>query len=133
MSFTSQARRVRDPSTPPWLRLSSIRACVRSYCYLTQTPYDATLQHFGLAQTLHDRLPPPTEEVCRTALDALERARNNYLDRLRSVERNRIRAKMRGNRQLSKADRELLRTIREAARIDPTAAGNPPAADDPGP
>lgn len=128
MSFTSAARQVRDPSTPPWLRLSSIRACVRSYCSLTRTPYDATLQHFGLAQTIHDRLPPPAEEVCREVLNVVERARNIYLDRLRSVERNRIRAKMRGNRQLSNAERELLRTIREAARIGPVAAVNPPTA-----
>lgn len=134
MSFTAAARQVRDPSTPPWLRLSSIRACVRSYCYLTQTPYAATLQHFGLAQTLHDRLPPPTEEVCRQALNVLERARNIYLDRLRSVERSRIRAKMRGNRQLSNAERELLRALREAARIGPVAEGDRSAArGNPGP
>lgn len=117
MSFTSQARQARDPDVPPWLRLSSARACVRSYCQLTRTSYAATLQALGLAQTHHDRLPPPSDAVLREALDVVERARNLYLDRLRSLERGRIRAKMHGNRQLSNAEREVLRTLREAAQI----------------
>lgn len=108
MSFNYHARRVRDPDRPPWRRLTSLRACVASYCWLTRARYRPMLASLGLEVPYQpQRQPPPAQELLRT-LDQLERARNVYLDRLRAFERKRIRAKAHGNRHLSTAERALL-------------------------
>jgi hypothetical protein len=111
MSFNYHARRVRDSGRPPWRRLSSLRACVASYSWLTRTSYRRLLAHLDLE--FPDGVPrdPPTDEFLRRTLDQLERARNEYLERLRVFERKRIRAKMQGNRQLSNAERTDLQEL----------------------
>jgi hypothetical protein len=45
------------------------------------------------------------------AINALEKERNVFLERQHAFARGRIRARMRGNRQLSKVEREIVRTM----------------------
>lgn len=115
MSFGYHARRVRDPDRPPWRRLSSLRACVSSYCRLTGAGYRRMLAYLDLEHSEQIPRDPPSDEFLRRTLDQVERERARYLERLRAFERRRIRAKLRGNRQLSTAERTLLREMRGAA------------------
>lgn len=115
MSFASAARQVRDPGLSPWLRLNSLRGCVASFCWLTGLSYRATLDRLGLAWTPRPPADPPEEAFFRRTLDALERERNVYLAGLRGFELRRVRGKMRGNRQLSRAERDALSALRTFA------------------
>jgi hypothetical protein len=117
MSFPYYARRARDPERHAWRRLSSLRACVSSFCWLTGLPYRATLERLGLTWTRAIPAPPPTDAFLRATLDDLERARNVYLDGLRSLERRRLLVKLRGGRQLSRAERGAFAELRERALI----------------
>jgi hypothetical protein len=112
MSFNYQARRVRDPEHPAWLRLSSLRACVRSYCRLAGASYAQASAYLGIDFLDYDkgRQPPDDEFLLRT-LDQVERERNGSLERLRAFEEERVRAKAHGNRQLSTAERAALREV----------------------
>jgi hypothetical protein len=112
MSFNYHARRVRDGGRPPWRRLSDLRACVSSYCWLTGAGYRRMLEYLQLDHSPEVPRDPPTDEFLRRTLDEVERERSRYLERLRGFERKRIRAKMRGNRQLSAAERAVLREMR---------------------
>jgi hypothetical protein len=112
MSFNYQARRVRDPGHPPWHRLSSLRACVRSYCVLTGAAYANLSTCLGVAFPYDPGRSPPTDAFLRRVLDEVERERNRYLERLRVFERKRSLTKAHGNRQLSTAERTLLREMR---------------------
>ncbi|WP_420127908.1 hypothetical protein [Longimicrobium sp.] len=111
MSFYYQARRVRDPGHPPWLRLSALRACVRSFCVLTGGSYARVSAHLGIDFLYEPGRQPPDDAFLRRTLDQVERERNRSLDRLRAVEKKRALAKARGNRQLSTADRTALREL----------------------
>lgn len=115
MSFNYHARRVRDPDHPVWRRLSSLRACVRSYCRLTGESFDGTSAALGLEFSRNAPADPPTDAFLRRTLDRVERERNRYLDRLRAWERKRFRAKSLGNRQLSRAERAALDALRGGA------------------
>jgi hypothetical protein len=115
MSFNYQARRVRDPLHPPWHRLSSLRACVRSYCALTGAVYADLITCLGLDFPFDPQRAPPTDAFLRRVLDEVERERNRYLERLRVFERKRGLAKAHGNRHLSNAERTLLREMRGRA------------------
>jgi len=112
MSFPYQARRARDPDHPTWLRYSSLKGCVSSFCWLTGLPFRATLERLGLTWTPAVPRDPPTDAFLRGTLDALERERNAYLDALRGCELRRVRAKLRGGRQLSRAERNALEELR---------------------
>jgi hypothetical protein len=111
MSFSYQARRVRDPAHPVWLRLSSLRACVRSYCALTGGSYTRVSAHLELDFLYEPGRQPPSDEFLRRTLDQVERERNESLQRLRAFQTRRVRAKARGNRQLSAAERTVLREL----------------------
>ena len=115
MSFASCARKVRDPDRSPRLRLSSLRGCVSSFCFLTKLPYRATLERLGIAWTILLPSDPPTDAFLRRTLDALEIERNRYLARLRGFETRRIRVKSRGGRQLSRRERDALAALRDRA------------------
>lgn len=117
MSFNYYARRVRDGGRSPWMRLSSIRACVSSYCWLTGAGYRRMLEHLQLDHSHAIPRDPPTDEFLRRTLDHVERERSAYLERLRAFERKRIRAKVRGNRQLSSAERARLREMRDGVGL----------------
>lgn len=112
MSFNYQARQVRDPGHPPWLRLSALRACVRRYCTLTGGSYAHVGAHLGIDFPLEPGREPPTDEFLRRTLDRVERERGAVLERLRAFEQRRAGAKKRGNRQLSTAERTALRKVR---------------------
>ncbi len=116
MSFTYYARRARDPDRSPWQRLSSLRACVTSFCWLTRSPYRDTLERLGLTWTRAIPRDPPTDAFLRRTLDRLERERNLYLGSLRGWETRRVRAKMRGGRHLSRADAEVREGLRQRAQ-----------------
>lgn len=111
MSFAYQARRVRDPGHPRWLRLSSLRACVRSYCALTGGSYAHVSAHLGIDFLFEPGREPPDDAFLRRTLDQVERERNRSLDRLRAFEKKRALAKARGNRQLSTTERAALREL----------------------
>jgi hypothetical protein len=111
MSFNYQARRVRDPAHPVWLRLSSLRACVRSYCRLTGVSYADLSAHLGIGFDSVPPREPPDDAFLRRTMDQVQRERNVALDRLRGWERLRVRAKMKGNRQLSGVERGALRDL----------------------
>lgn len=119
MSFAYHARKARDPARTPWARLSSLRACVSTFCWLTGLPYRDTLVRLGLTWTKSLPSDPPTDAFLRATLDELERARNRYLAALRGWEMRRVRAKQRGGRQPARAEREALARLRAA--IDPGA------------
>ena len=112
MSFNYQARQVRDPAHPIWLRLSALRACVRRYCSLTGGSYARVSAHLGVDFPVQPGREPPTDEFLRRTLDQVERERNWSLERLRAFEKKRVRAKAHGNRQLSTAERTALREMR---------------------
>ena len=120
MSFASAARRVRDPGLTPWRRLSALRGCVSSFCWLTGLPYRATLERLGITWMIGRPSDPPTDAFLRRTLEALERERNRYLSGLRTFELRRVRAKMRGGRQLSRDERSYLAVLRE--RVDAALA-----------
>lgn len=117
MSFDYHARKVRDPARTPWARLSSLRACVSSFCWLTRLPYRDMLERLGLTWRSDVPRDPPADEFLRRTLDALERERNVYLAALRGWEMRRVRAKLRGNRQLSRAERDALAELRQRIAI----------------
>lgn len=112
MSFNYHARRVRDPDRPAWLRLSSMRACVRSYCRLTGASYARLLEYLQLDHSPDVPRDPPSYAFLQRKLDEVQRERNWFLDRLRAWERRRVRAKVRGGRQLSNAERAALTEMR---------------------
>lgn len=114
MSFLSSARDVRDPALPVWRRYSALRGCVRSFSFLTRRSYLETLERLGLTWSILRPEDPPSDAFLRRTLDLLERERNLYLVRLRSFELRRVRAKMRGRRQLSRADQAALALLRES-------------------
>jgi hypothetical protein len=115
MSFAIPARQVRDPNASIWNRLSSLRACVRSFCRLGGLPYAATVQTLRLDWTPSIPRQPPQDDFLRRTMDALERERNVLLDRRRGWEIRRARAKVRGGRQVSRAERHALAALRDHA------------------
>lgn len=115
MSFLSSARKVRDPDLPLWKRYSALRGCVVSFSFLTKQSYNGILERLGLTWSVLRPADPPTDEFLRRTLDRLERERTLYLAGLRSFELRRVRAKMRGRRQLSRADRDALAELRQRA------------------
>ncbi len=121
MSFPSAARQVRDPECSIWLRLSSLRGCVASFCWMTGLKYRATLVEMGIDPE-SVRGTVPTEAFLLETLDALEAERARYMERLREFERTRIVAKAKGDRQLSNSERAALLRMREEIRLPHPAA-----------
>ena len=116
MSFSHAARQVRDPQRGIWLRLSALRGCVASFCWMTGLRYRAALVETGLDPE-SVRRAVPTEAFLLGTLEALEIERARYMERLRDFERTRIAAKANGNRQLSSAERAALLRIREEIHL----------------
>jgi hypothetical protein len=112
MPFPRSARTVRDPALPVWLRLSALKGCVRSFAFLTGLSYNATLERLGLTWSPFIPREPPTDAFLRRTLDELERERNIHLHALRGLELKRVRAKLRGRRQLSRAERDARAELR---------------------
>ena len=116
MSFALGARQVRDPERSIWLRLSALRGCVASFCWLTGLRYRATLVEMGIDPE-SVRGTVPTDLFLLERLETLETERARYLERLREFESTRITAKAKGNRQLSNAERAVLLRMREEIRL----------------
>ncbi len=107
MSFHWYARKVRNPRLPIWTRRAAFYSCVLRYCWLTQQPYLQIRGAFTSQFALNgDRAP--SEQRLLDALAALERARRQFLERLRAFERKRIRQKLRGQRCPQPADIQAL-------------------------
>ena len=127
MSFSQSARQVRDPELSVWLRLSSLRGCVASLCWLTGLKYRATLVEIGIdPESIRGTVP--TDAFLLATFDALEAERARYLERLSVFERTRGEAKAKGNRQLSNVERAALLQMREEIRL-PRSARTAVAAD----
>ena len=124
--FNAQARRVRNIRLPIPVRVVAFHACVGSYCWLTRQKFQATRERFAAAYWI-TKTPPPTVVGLRVrhvrsdfeppdaqswflirAIDALQRERHDFLDRLRRFERRRIREKFRGRRRASRTEMEAL-------------------------
>lgn len=127
MSFSQSARQVRDPEVGVWLRLSSLRGCVASLCWLTGLKYRATLVEMGIdPESIRGTVP--ADAFLLETLDALETERARYLERRRAFEQTRIAAKGKGDRQLSNAERATLAQMRDEIRLpriaQPTVAAD---------
>ncbi len=111
MSFGYYARRVRDGTRSPWRRLSNLRGCVSSFCWLTRRPYRATLEALDLDWQYGVPRDPPTEAFLLATLERLEAERSAFLAGLRELVAERVEAKRKGNRQLSSAERARFRAL----------------------
>jgi hypothetical protein len=110
MSFSSHARKVRNPHCSLGQRFSALRSCLLRLNVLTQEGYHAILHRYA-AQLSFDAAPHlPSEEQVLAALTQVERERNQILEQLRQFERRRIRHKMQGKRQPSKHEKDVLQS-----------------------
>lgn len=126
--FNAQARRVRNIRLPIPIRVVAFHACLASYCSLTRQKFQATRERFAAAFWI-TKTPPPTVVGLRVrhfapefaqpdseswfliqAVDALQRERHAFLNRLRRFERRRIREKFHGRRRASRAQLDALYT-----------------------
>lgn len=124
--FNAHARRVRNIRLPIPVRASAFQSCLLRYCHLTRQKFQATRDRFAAAYWI-TKTPPPTVVGLRVrhgrrefeqpdaqswfllqAIDALQRERHEFLNRLRRFERRRIREKFRGRRQASRAELDAL-------------------------
>jgi len=124
--FNAQARRVRNIRLPIGVRVAAFHTCMSRYCSLTRQKFQATRERFAAAYWI-TRTPPPTVVGLRVrhlrsefeppdaqswfliqAVDALQRERHAFLDRLHRFERRRIREKFRGRRRASHAQLDAL-------------------------
>lgn len=108
-SFQHSARKVRDAGRGPWLRLSALRGCVSSFCWLTGQPYRDTLVRFGLSP--EQVRTPPDENFLLATLVRIEAERDRYHAARAGFDAARRETKRAGGRQLSNAERETLRRI----------------------
>ena len=106
------ARKMRQTERPFTWRRSAFRACLESYSSLCQQSHRAIYARFANEFGFdRDDVADADERLLR-ALDALEKERNQLLERLRVFDLQRAKAKARGRRTLSKAEREKLDAIR---------------------
>ena len=108
-SFHHAARKVRDPERTPWLRLSALRGCVSSFCWLTGQPYRATLVRFGISP--EQVTSPPGADFLHATLARIEAERDRYHAARAAFDAARRETKRAGGRQLSNAEREMLRRM----------------------
>src|SRR5437870_898732 len=125
-NFNAQARRVRNIRLPIPVRVVAFHACLGSYCWLTRQKFQATRERVAAADWI-TAAPPPTIVGLRVrhvrpefeqpdaqswfllqAMDALQRERHEFLDRMRRFARRRIREKFRGRRRASRVELDAL-------------------------
>lgn len=114
MSFREHVTKARDPERGVWRRMSAVKACVASFCWLTRLPYRATLERLGLTWSVLVPSPPPTEAYLAGVLAAVERERGRYLAGLAAFEEMRRERKRGGNRQMSAKEARMLADLRAA-------------------
>lgn|GEM_PF-2248634 len=114
MTFRAEADKVRDGGRSVWLRLSSLRACIRRLCRASGQSYEEAIRRYGI-----DAPSPwpatPADALLQGVLADVEARRAAYLERRREFDAARRRSKRTGNRQLSSAERARLARIRDPA------------------
>jgi hypothetical protein len=120
-SFQHAARKVRDPERSAWLRLSALRGCVSSFCWLTGQPFRDTLERFGISP--RQVTAPPGDEFLLATLARVEAERDQYHAARGPFDAARREVKRKGGRQLSNAERETLRRMSEVAPLDAEEGG----------
>lgn len=121
-SFQHSARKVRDAERSPWLRLSALRGCVSSFCWLTGQPYRDTLVRFGVGPW--QVTAPPDDNFLLATLVRIEAERDRYHASRAAFDAARRETKRAGGRQLSNAEREILRRMSDPRTTsDDTVAG----------
>lgn len=121
-SFQHSARKVRDPERSPWLRLSALRGCVSSFCWLTGQPYRDTLVRFGISP--EQVTAPPGDDFLLSTLAWIEGERDRYHASRAVFDAARRETKRAGGRQLSNTEREMLRRMSDPqTTADDTVAG----------
>ena len=112
MSFRSIVRKMREPERSFTWRRSCFRACLEHYCWLSKQSHQAIYARFATEFGFdRDDVADANERLLR-ALDALEKERVQKLEQLRLFDIQRAKAKMRGRRNVSKAEQEKLDAIR---------------------
>lgn len=112
MSFRSIARKMREPARSFAARRVAFRACLESYCWLSRHSFQATYARFADEFSFDGGGVADADERILRALDALEKERNQMLERLRAFDRKRASAKSRGRRTLANAESVELEAIR---------------------
>ena len=110
MSFNYYARRARNRRLDLRRRRCALNSCLLRLAWLTRERYSITRAHFAERFSL-DTPPQFSEDQLLDALAAVEVERNRVLERLRAFDRKRLRAKLRGQRQMSAAESAALREI----------------------
>jgi hypothetical protein len=109
MSFNTFARKVLDPKFPFKSRRAAFGSCLVRFRRPKESfrhAYWRYSQRFGF-----DEDTPDAGVRLNRAMNALNKERNLFLDRLRLFEKKRIKEKMRGRRTPSKAAIEALYTF----------------------
>ena len=113
MSFRSSSRQLRQLERAFTWRRSCFRACLESYSYLTRQSHGALYARFADEFGFDCGAPDADARLVR-ALDALEKERNQLLEKLRAFDMKRVRAKTWGRRTLSRAEQDYLLAIRRS-------------------
>ena len=103
---------MRQPGQSFGQRRSCFLSCLVIYSQICQPSHRASYARFAEMFGFNDERVPDANERILRALDALEKERGQKLERLRVFDIQRAKAKMRGRRTLSKAEREKLDAIR---------------------
>lgn len=111
MSFRLIARWMREPQRSFAERHIGFRSCLEGYSYFCRQSHGAIYERFANEFGFNEKVPDANRRLLR-ALNALEKERAQKLERLRVFDMKRVRAKARGRRTLSKAERENLAAIR---------------------
>jgi hypothetical protein len=101
MSFNTYARKVRNMNLPFQARRSAFRSCIQRYHWLIKQGFLVTYSRYNEYYKF-DADTPDVNERLSAAMDALEKERNAFLEKLRLFERRRSKEKMRGRRSPSK-------------------------------
>lgn len=117
MTFRGEAEKVRDRGRNVWLRLSSLRACVRRVCQATGQSYEAAVRGYGIDAPPPWSAPPGDGQLLGVLAD-VEARRAAYLEQRREFDAARHQAKRTGNRQLSNLERARLSRIRDPAAVE---------------
>ena len=123
MGFNAYARRVRRCDLPFAHRRGALRSCIIRYCYLIQVkPQETYLQYVQNFEISEDS--PQADELFNQAINALEKKRNLFLNRLRVFEKRRAKEKMSGRRSPAKA---ALATLYDVQSLDAKTNGENPS------
>ncbi len=107
MSFGWYARKARNSQLPLHVRRSAVRSCILRLSWRTGERFHAAVGRFN--KQFHFNKRTSGEGQLLAALTEVERERNLLVERVRSFELKRKKAKREGRRSLTKAEQEALR------------------------